>query len=225
MTRVALTTDRFFEAAASYTHVGLVPVSLPCIRFEPVTDARIAAARASAIDADLLLITSSRVVDLLWSRGGMPNVEVAAVGPSTADAVLEAGGRVGVVGDAGLGRLIDLTGDRLNRGRVMIAHAAGSDPTAMTRLRAIVAELDEHVVYRMVPVGPKILPVDAVAFASPSAVGGWGLTRTLDNVVVGAIGETTAHAVSQIREPDIVADSPSHSSLARGIASFMEVKA
>ena len=224
MTRVALTTDRFSEVAARYAHVGLVPVPLPCTRFEPATNARIAAARASAIDAQLLMVTSSRVVELLWPRGGMPDVEVAAVGPSTAAAILDAGGRVEVVGDAGLGRLIDLTGDRLNRGRVTIAHAAGSDPAAMSRLRAIVAELDEHVVYRMVPVGPKVLPVDAVAFASPSAVGGWWLTRTLDDVVVGAIGKTTAQAVSRIREPDVVADPPSHSSLARGIASFMEVE-
>lgn len=224
MTRVAITTDRFANVALGYVEAGLVPVSLPCIRFSPAPAAKINQARSGVDNTDLLMLTSPRAVELLWPRGGMPNVAVAAVGSATAATVTRAGGRVELVGDAGLARLIDMAADVLRHRKVMIAHASGADPEAMSRLRTLVPDLTEHVVYQVVPVGPPPLPIDAVAFASPSAVKGWCLTRTLDDVVVGAIGSTTAAEVARHREPDVVADRPSHLVLARAIAASTGAK-
>jgi len=54
-------------------------------------------------------------------------------------------------------------------------------------------------------------------------VNGWGLSRSFDDLVVGAIGATTAAAIARHREADVIAERPSHPNLAQAIASFMEV--
>ena len=65
-------------------------------------------------------------------------------------------------------------------------------------------------------------PVEAISFASPSAVQGWLITRDLDDVVVGVIGQTTAAAVARIRPPDAVATRPSHKALALALTDHLE---
>lgn len=224
MRRVAVTTDRFDDVAGCFLDVGLEPLELPCIEVEPGAPDQLAETRERVSLADVLMVTSPRVVSLLWPHGGMPDVESVVVGPSTAEAVAGAGGRVTVTGDAGLARLAALALDRLEGRRVLIARADGSDPVGLSRLRRIAPNLEERVVYRSVPVAPGMDEVDAVAFASPSAVEGWVLTRGLEEVVVGAIGATTARAVSRHRRPDVIAASPSHAALAESIATFMEVR-
>jgi uroporphyrinogen-III synthase len=223
MSRVAITTDRFHRAAPHYARAGLEPLPLPSIRPEPLGPEALERARQAASQSRLTLITSPRVVELLWPRGGMAGIEVGAVGAVTAAAVTSAGGRLVVTGTGGLGRLIDLADGRLEGDGLVVLHAAGTDPGLIERIRARASGLDEHVVYRVVPVGPAPIPVEAVAFASPSAVSGWLLTRELGETVVGAIGETTAYAVARHRPPDVIAPEPSHSALARAIASFLEV--
>lgn len=223
MIRVGVTSDSFAAVASGYTAAGLEPVALPCIRIVPAPPREMARARARALRADLLMITSPRVVSLLWPNGRMPDVDTAVVGPSTASRVEQAGGRPSVVGDAGLARLAELIVGRTDGRTVVIAHAAGSDPAAMARLRELVPDLEEHPVYSTVPIAPGADSVDAVAFASPSAVAGWALSRSFDDVVLGAIGTTTASALASHRTPDVVAGRPSHLALAEAIASFMEV--
>lgn len=223
MIRVGITSDRFRDIATGYAGLGLDPVALPCIRIHAAPASVITSARKAAATADLLVITSPRVVSLLWPAGGMPGVDSAVVGPSTASTVERAGGKVSVVGDAGLGRLVDSLANRLAGRRVLIVHAEGSDPGAMRRLREMVPHLEESLVYRTSSVTPGNDRVDAVAFASPSAVRGWALSRDFDDVVVGVIGDTTAAAVSRHRAADVVAPQPTHRALARAIASFMEV--
>jgi uroporphyrinogen-III synthase len=93
----------------------------------------------------------------------------------------------------------------------------------VARLRSLVSDLDEQEIYRAVPVAPKPTPVHAVVFASPSAVTGWLLGRTFEDVVVGVIGPTTRAAVARYRVPEVVAPEPSHHSLARALTSYLEV--
>ncbi len=224
MTRVAITTDRFDDVVADYEKVGLEPVALPCIRVEHAATAEIARARRRLQLADLVLVTSARVVNVLWPERGAPDVDFAAVGPATARAVRHAGGRVRFVGDSGLHGLVESVTDRLRHGLVAIARAEGTDPVGLSSLRERTSRLEEHVVYRTEPVAPGPEPVGAVAFASPSSVAGWSHARRFDDVVIGVIGATTAKAVAAHRNPDVVAAQPSHSALARDIAAFMEVK-
>lgn len=223
MIRVGVTSDRFDDIASGYADAGLEPVSLPCIQIQPARPGNIAYLRERAMNVDLMVITSPRVVSLVWPDGGMPEVDTAVVGRSTASRVERAGGRITRIGNAGLARLVELSAGHIEGRRVLIAHAEGSDPAAMARLREIASDLEEHPVYRAVPMAPGSDRVDAVAFASPSAVKGWELSRGFDDLVVGAIGTTTAAAIARHRAADVIAERPSHPNLARAIASFMEV--
>lgn len=107
MTRVAVTTDRFTEAAVAFARVGLKPVSLPCIRVQAADEGVLAQAREAASIADLVLISSVRTLDVLWPNGSMPALEVGAVGERTAAAVKARGGRVVLLGRSGLADLVE----------------------------------------------------------------------------------------------------------------------
>ncbi|NIQ59511.1 MAG: uroporphyrinogen-III synthase, partial [Gemmatimonadetes bacterium] len=68
---------------------------LPCIRVEPAPDDVLRRLRDRAPSADWIVVTSRRAVEVVWPEGRIPaGPAVAAVGPSTADAVRSAGGRV-----------------------------------------------------------------------------------------------------------------------------------
>ena len=77
--RVAVTAG--VEAAAGMSAelvaVGLQPVALPCIRRQPTGDAALARARAAVDEADLVVLTSSRALDVLWPTGPIPPTPVA----------------------------------------------------------------------------------------------------------------------------------------------------
>lgn len=223
MTRVAITTDRFDSVASEYLGVGLEPLPVPCVDVVVAVEGVLTRAREAASHADLMLITSPRTVELLWPRGGMPPIGVVTVGATSAAAVEAAGGRVVVTGRSGLADLLDVVSDELGAARVVFPHAAGTDPGLVARLRSLVSDLEEQEIYRAVPVAPDSTPVDAVVFASPSAVTGWLLTRDFEEVVVGVIGATTRAAVAPHRVPEVVAPEPSHYSLARALSSYLEV--
>lgn len=223
MSRVAITTDRFAAVAPWFAATGLTPLHLPCIRVEPATPARLAEARHAAASADLVLITSARTVALLWGESRMPPVPVAAVGEATAAAVTDAGGAVEIVGHTGLADLAKRMAAETRPPRLVFPRAAGSDPRALAPLEMAGAEIVGFDVYRSVPVAPGPEPVDAVAFASPSAARGWLLSRDLEGIAVGVIGETTGGFVARHRPPDVVAPYPSHRALAESLASFLEV--
>ncbi|MGH8913509.1 MAG: uroporphyrinogen-III synthase, partial [Acidimicrobiia bacterium] len=194
----------------------------PCVRVDPAGDEVLARIRSATADADLLLISSARVLDLLWPRSPMPDVPVAVVGKRTASAVTDHGGRVAFTGTSGLAALlgdIDFSGST----RVVFPHAAGSDRGAIEALRRQAPVFRDFVAYRSVPLAPPPTEVEAVAFSSPSAIDGWLLSRTLDGLVVGVIGPTTAAALARHRAPDVVAPQPSHELMARAMASYLEV--
>lgn len=222
MTRVAVTTaaDRSERVAAAMRRHGLEPVVLPCIGVIPADDTVIGPLREEAIHADWILLTSARAVEVVWPRGGMPTTPVAAVGHATAEAASEAGGSIALVGGGGVFDLLPALGP--GPGLVIAPHAAGTDPEVFMALSDAGWEILEGDVYETVPAAPDDDPVDAAAFASPSAVEGWCSARPLDGIVVGAIGATTAAALSvRGRPPDVVADTPSHTRLAAALAAHL----
>jgi uroporphyrinogen-III synthase len=226
--RVAVTTssDRLASVATYFRRVGLEPIALPCVRIEPAGDEVLQAARLAATSADLLILTSARPLDLLWPDGAPPPVPVAAVGTATAAAVARRRGRVEHVGNGGLVALIDLLGASARTKRVAYPHADGTDPALLEELAECTASLAAVAVYTTVPIAPGKAPVHAVAFASPSAVRGWTLTRGLDGTVVGTIGEATAMEVTRHGpRPHVVAHPPSFAGLAEALASYLEVAA
>lgn len=232
MTRVAITTDRFDSACRPFLRYGFEPVPLPCIRIEPAAADVLAGARRAAAACDLVLITSVRTVDLLWPQGPMPASPVAAVGERTAAAVEARGGRLALTGRAGLAELVDQLAGVLEAASVVLLRAGGppTSPdnstylgTAMAVLRKRAGNIDEFEIYRTKPLPPGTDAVTAAAFASPSAVAGWHLSRSFDALIVGVIGSTTRLAAAAHRPPDVVAPRPSHDALARAMASYLEV--
>lgn len=219
MTRVAVTTavDRQERVAGLMRAVGLEPVALPCIEIRAADESVLDSARRAAVTADALVLTSTRTVRLLWPDG-MPPTPVWAVGTATAGAVERAGGRVAEVGTAGAASIVRRV-PHMPEATVVFPHAAGSDDAVVNLLAERVGTLHESTVYTAVPIGPASTSVDAVAFMSPSAVDGWCTTRTLEGLVVGAIGRTTADALRRRQvDPQVVPMTPDVVMLARGIA-------
>jgi uroporphyrinogen-III synthase len=218
--RVAITTtfEGFRRVSQAFLDVGLTPVSLPCISIEQAPPADLDAMRTGAGSADIMVVTSRRSIEILWPAGGMPSTPVAAVGDATSHAVADAGGTLAFVGTGGGDELIDLITPRLMRAVVAYPHARRADPLLGDRLRQRAALVHSCAVYDTVPIAPASDPVDVVTFASPSAVEGWALARGFDPLVL-AIGPTTRAALERVgRGPDLVADDPTFTALARSIA-------
>lgn len=214
--RLALTSTPERSAALESIAVGagLEPVSLPCIECVPADATTIDMARDRAARCDWLVLSSSRTVTTLWPDGGMPDVPVVAVGPATAGAVRSAGGNPSLVGDAGSEELFGRMSGVIAGRSVFFPHAATADLSRLDTLETAGATIDTLAVYDVEPLAPGDDAVDAVAFGSPSAVAGWLLSRTLDRLVIGAIGETTAHSLeARGRVPDVIPDHPSFEEL------------
>ena len=206
--RVAVTTtgDRFDTVAAALERHGLEPERLPCIAIEPVSNEELDTIRALAATADRILVTSPRTIRIVWP-GSVPAVSFLSVGAATTEAIRRAGGSVSIEGDGGAADLV--AGLDLSGLRIVFPHAAGADPATVSTLRENGALVDAWVAYRSVPIGPDADEVDAVMFASPSAVEGWAQTRSLDGLTVVAIGETTAATVeAHGGSVDLVPDRP-----------------
>jgi uroporphyrinogen-III synthase len=218
--RVAITTtsEGFRRVSQAFLDVGLAPVSLPCISIEQATPAELDVMRTAAGTADIMVVTSRRSIEILWPAGGMPSTPVAAVGNATSHAVADAGGSLAFVGTGGGDELVDLITPRLMRAVVAYPHARRADPLLGDRLRQRAALVHSCAVYDTIPIAPASDPVDVVTFASPSAVEGWSLTRGFEPLVL-AIGPTTRAALERAgRPPDLMADDPTFTALARSIA-------
>lgn len=224
MGRVAITTaaDRSSLFADHARNHGLEPVLLPCIEVTPADDAVLHDAGALASDADWLVVTSPRAVRAVWPRGGMPPPPVAAVGPSTAASVEEAGGTVGLVGDAGVEALVARLAERAGGASVFFPHATGAAPSTVSALEKAGVEVKAVAVYETRLIAPGPDPVDAVAFGSPSAVRGWLISRHLQDLVLAAIGETTARALADAgRSPQVVPRRPDFEELMAHLADYL----
>lgn len=219
MIRLAVTTtlDEQARVSEQATAAGFVPVALPCIALRPGSSEVVAAMRRACSQADLIVITSPRAVRVLWPSGGMPEVGVAAVGEATARAVKEAGGRVEVTGADGFDDLVDRMA---TKGRRVVYPHGRNGMADVTRLNGL--SVVSGPVYDVESIAPDPdVEVEAVMFASPSAVRGWSRARSLDGLVIGAIGSTTArHLAEGGFPPQVVADRPGFAALVEAMATW-----
>lgn len=219
MTRVAVTTtaDSAPGFASALIAEGLVPVMLPCIAISPALEHVREELRERAATADLIIVTSARAVRITWPDADMPPIPVAAVGPATAEAVEEAGGRVKNVGSGGASELIDaLDVEGLT---IVFPHARAADPVSVIELQRRGATVHAVAAYETVPIEPADDKVDAAVFGSPSAVNGWLLRRHLDGMTIGAMGPVTASALRArgVADP-VIPQQPGFKALARAMA-------
>lgn len=216
--RVAVTTsgDRTEQVAEELRRHRLIPVALPCIGIEG-DETQASRARVLAVEADWIVVTSARAVTVTWPEG-MPPLPVAAVGPAAARAVTAAGGEARLVGTGGAADLVERLVAAAAGSTVVFPHAAGADPAPLARLIGAGIRVHSFPVYRTLPTAPGEDPVDAALFASPSAVAGWLLGRSLDGPVLAAIGQTTAAALTEAgHPPQVVPDRPGYSEAAKAL--------
>lgn len=228
MKTVAVTTsaDRAAAAAIPFTLAGVSPIPLPCIEIAPASNDHLEEARSAAAAADLIILSSSRTLDILWPDGPLPTTDFAVVGRVTARQVEARGGALALVGSGGSDLLADALAGRIAGKSVIWPHARGADPRPLNRIRAGSTSFAAPVVYESVPKKPAATPVDVVAFASPSAVAGWQLSRSLQGEIIAVIGETTRAAVDEAGAvASVIATEPTYQSLASSVAEHLGVSA
>lgn len=222
--RVAVTASVEASAgmAAELVAVGLRPVPLPCVRIQKADGSDLARARAAVEEADLLVLTSSRALDVLWPHGSIPDTPIAMLTAAGAARVEERGGRVTHVGT---GNPADFTAYLIRRAagrRVAYPHAEGVDPRIVVSLADAAGELVAVSVYEWIPVAPMFDPVEAAVFESPLAVQGWMKGRDLSEIIVAGIGPATAAALRRHGHgPDILVRRPHFEILAETLASAL----
>lgn len=161
---------------------------------EPLARAR-RDVRAGAYD--WVVVTSARAVEPLGPGGDVPErVRVAAVGPATAAALRAHGWRVDVTGTSDAQALVEAVSATaaLQGARVLFPAASLAGDTIEEDLAALGARVERVEAYRTVPRAPERRSVsddlrrgvDAVAFASPSAVR--ALVETLSPEWPAALG-------------------------------------
>lgn len=221
--RVAVTTsrDRYDQIAGPLDVAGCQPVALPCIEIEIADDTCVDQVRAAAGSSDVVVLTSQRPVPIVWP-GGMDGLSVLAVGSATADAARTAGAAIVGVGSGGGLELATLLASTVAGKRVVYPHAGGTAQAMQTMLGRSAAQVKAYEVYRVTPIAPGEDPVDAVMFASPSAVHGWISVRGLVDIVVAAIGGTTSSALRDHGiTPDVVPDRPGFLGLVAATAAHL----
>ncbi|MBX6331687.1 MAG: uroporphyrinogen-III C-methyltransferase [Gemmatimonadaceae bacterium] len=162
--RVIVTRARAQASAlsAELRALGAEGIEAPAIRIEPLDAAPLERALGRLSTYQWAIFTSQNAVELAWGalrrRGGdaraFAGVNVAAVGPATADALLACGLAVDVIPERYVAEgLIEALRARSDvRGaRVLFARAEGARELLPAALREMGAEVDEVPVYRSVP--------------------------------------------------------------------------
>ncbi len=187
-------------------------------------------ASANAVDR-----TVERAASLGVDRAELARLRLAAVGPATAEALARAVRLPDLVPAEATGAAMALALAPGVRGKsVLVPRPAEGRPELVEGLLAAGAEVTAVEAYRTVPAPAEVLlpladwiereEVDAVAFASPSAVnaiaGGLGARAALlGRVLLAAIGPTTAEALMRLGlQPRAVPDRHTGRDLAEAVA-------
>lgn len=211
---------------------GLEPVVVPGFTYEPGVGVP---SPAEINTFGWVAWTSAAAVEAVTPHRHKDTAH-AAVGGATADALRSRGISPALVGQGGSAELAELLVQKLNAGdRLAYPRSKRADPSFAARLRSFGIDVCELVAYCIGP--PDITAIRAaldqhpaaVTFASPSAVEGFAaavgqkaLNSTLTGVILASIGPTTTAALRlHLRAPDVVAETPSFTSLAVATAAAL----
>jgi len=203
---------------------GAIPVVLPLVSFaEPQDSAPLDAAIAEIQQFDWMMLTSAQAVRAVIKRGeelkislnhAENKLQIACVGPATAEAARRAGLRVEYVAETHTGAaLAEELGKRLKGAKVFLPRSDRANPDlppALKRHGALVTEVIAYRTLRPTAIDERNLRLvadgaaDAVLFFSPSAVqhfaelfGGQQLRALQDKLAITAVGPVTANALRE----------------------------
>jgi len=154
------------------TDLGAKVISAPTIQIEAIAGDPI-----SAGDYDVVVVTSPNTPPLLLERIGgdaraLHGVDVAAIGPGTAEALRRIGIEADIVSERAVAEgLLDLLRDRVGGKRILIARAEEARDLLPEGLEHAGATVDIAALYRTqyaVPDGDAALAADVVTFTSAS---------------------------------------------------------
>jgi uroporphyrinogen III methyltransferase/synthase len=230
--------------AAALRAEGALPLLLPTVRIVPVWQREGVAAALARLRGGAyawLAFASANAVAQWWAAlaaceldaRALASVRVCAVGPATAGALAAGGVRADLQPrDASAGGVAHaLLQAGAANGGVLLPGAAAPRPELAAALRVGGAQVDELTLYRTeVPAADESLladvrrGVDAITFASPSAVAGLvallgGELEVVRGAVVACIGRTTAAAAAAAGLPvHAVAAEPSFGALVAALS-------
>jgi uroporphyrinogen III methyltransferase/synthase len=178
------------ELAPRLAALGAEVIEAPAIRTEPLSVEPLRAALGRLREYGWAVFTSQNAVQLVWRElralgldaRALAGVKLVAVGPATAEALLECGLAVDVIPERyvaeGIVEALRGRSDVIGA-RVFYPKAEGARDVLPTELRAMGAEVDEVPVYRTVPDPDGVRAaraalesgtVDVVTFTSSSTV-------------------------------------------------------
>jgi uroporphyrinogen III methyltransferase/synthase len=172
---------------------GADVIEMPATRIEPTDGASLTDALSRLDQFDWLILTSQNAVRILWDAlratgrdaRALARVKLAAVGPATADALLEHGLAVDIAPDRFVAEaLLDALRDRgdVRGARVLYAAAEGAREVLQDGLTELGATVERVTLYRSVIDGADANTLrerlvageaDLVTFTSASSVGGF----------------------------------------------------
>ncbi len=189
---------------------GGVPIYLPTIEIAPAADPDpLDDALRNAHTFDWIAFTSANAVRAVGEQLAQLGLTVealrgpalAAIGPATATALSGLGLSTSVLPDEAVAEALAAALGEVAGRRVLLPQADRARPQLAETLSAAGAQVTTVTAYRTLPVMPDANAlaelergVDAVTFASPSAVDGWAALRLPMPSVVACIGPTTAEA-------------------------------
>lgn len=226
------------HVAADLRSRGAQPIVAPMINFAPTDDApalEAALARLAAGDFDWMTVTSATTVDVLSSHRAVvaPSTRIAAVGETTAAALIAAGYRVDIVpseDNSARGLLEEWEAATSGQVplRILTLRSEIAKPLLTEGLRRIGHDVESVVAYRTigVPVDQRVVADVAAGKVQALLVTSGSVAQQVqdqlgpipESTVVACIGPRTAKDAAAIGlRVDVVADSPSAESLIQAL--------
>lgn len=249
ITRAAEQAGEFSQRLRS---LGGVPVEIPTIQIVAVDDlAPFREALERLAHYDWILFTSANGVQVFWEQATVlgreallrpegARVRVAAVGPATAQALVERGIPVDFVPARHTGEALAATLEPVQGRRILLPRAAQGRPEVAEILRARGARVDDLPIYQTVPApideaGIQALAqgVDVITFTSGSTArhfvaalrqeSGLDLAALCRQAVIACIGPVTAQVVGELGLPvHVVAEEHSVDGLIQALVAYFE---
>ena len=226
------------HVAADLRAQGAQPIVAPMINFAPTDDApalEAALARLAAGDFDWMTVTSATTVDVLSSHRAVvaASTRIAAVGETTAAALIAAGYRVDIVpSEDNSARGLLEEWETATSGqvplRILTLRSEIAKPLLTEGLRRIGHDVESVVAYRTigVPVDQRVVADVAAGTVQALLVTSGSVAQQVqdqlgpipESTVVACIGPRTARDAAAIGlRVDVVADSPSAESLIQAL--------